>query len=320
MPEVEVLDRETGEIHGALALRNPGVPATLNELAALKGEAIEIIEARAQVLSTLRTAAIRATSPEDWLLFKAPEEQGGQIVGYLQDSGCDRIRDLYGIEVFNVSQPQKATGVDPGVFHYLVSADGRCKLSRQVVEAIEGGRSSTDDFCKGKQGVELELAVRKAARANLDGNITRELAGMKSVPVDELRAAWSGTSKKIENCRRGRGFGTAAERLGATREGEPEVEPPKCGVCGTVAKYRPGKDGRGGFYGCPRYQAHADKKWTMDAAKWLAEQPERKKEPSNAATPDAPVEPARGHDAPAAPLLTDADIPFGGSTQPRGRR
>jgi hypothetical protein len=264
-----------------LALRRPDVPVTLSELAALKGEALEIIEARVQVLATLRKAAIRSTSPEDWILFKSPDEQGGQIVGYLQDCGCDRVRDLYGIEVFNISRPEKIGGNDPKVFHYLITGSGRCKLTRQVVEDIEGGRSSTDDVCRGKSGAELELLVRKSARANLDGNITRELAGMKSVPIDELKDAWAGTNRRIEQCRRGRGFGTRDERLGGTAAGVPTVDPPKCGVCGATAKYRAGKDGRPAFYGCPNYQQHADRKWSIEADKWVQQQAQAK--PASAA-------------------------------------
>jgi hypothetical protein len=255
----------------AITLRRPDVPTTLSELAALKGEAVEVIEARAQVLATLRTAAIRATSPEDWLLFKAPDDQGGQIVGYLQDCGGDRVRDLYGIEIFGISKPEKVNGTDPQTFHYLISGSGRCKLTRQVVEEMEGGRSSTDDFAKDKTGIELELLVRKAARANLDGNITRELAGMKSVPIDDLKAAWTGTTKLVERCRLGRGFGSRDERLGARSEKVPDVDPPVCPHCGAKGVYRPAKGNRGAFYGCPNYGKHQDKKFIVDAAKWQAQ-------------------------------------------------
>lgn len=262
----------------AIELRRPDVPTTLSELAALKGEAVEIIEARVQVLETLRKAAIRATHPEDWLLFRAPAEQGGQVVGYLQDCGCDRVRDLYGIEVFAVSRPEKIVGNDPAVFHYLIEGSGRCKLTRQTVEAMEGGRSSTDDFCKDKTGADLELAVRKAARANLDGNITRELAGMKSVPQEELVRAWTGTPKRVESCRLGRGFGSRAERLGATAEGTPDVPPPTCPHCPPVngepvkLVYRQGKGDRGAFYGCPNYTKHPNQKIIVNAAEWIEQQ------------------------------------------------
>ena len=60
----------------ALDLRHPGVPATLNDLAALRHEAIEVVQARITVLSTLRREAIRLTHPEDWLLFKSPDQIG----------------------------------------------------------------------------------------------------------------------------------------------------------------------------------------------------------------------------------------------------
>lgn len=271
----DVIDERDADVDASdrIALRHPGVPVTLGELAALKGEALEVIEARVLIIQTLRRAAIRATSPADWLLFKSPDEQGGQIIGYLQDCGADRVRDLWGIEVFDISTPEKVTGNDPAVFHYIISGSGRCKLTRQVLERVEGGRSSTDDFCKDKKGLDLDLAVRKAARANLDGNITRELSGMKSVPVEDLTAAWEGTPKGIEACRRGRGFGTQSERLGATRAGVPDVDPPTCGVCGTVAKYRPANDKGPAFYGCPNYQKHADRKWSIKADAWVKQQP-----------------------------------------------
>jgi hypothetical protein len=255
----------------ALALRHPGIPVTLSELAALKGEALEVIEARVQVLETLRRAAIRATSPEDWLLFKSPDEQGGQITGFLQDCGADRVRDLYGIEIYDVSKPEKIVGNDPAVFTYIVNGSGRCKLTRQVLEQVEGGRSSTDDFCRGKTGAELELTVRKAARANLDGGITRELAGMKSVPINQLAEAWVGTKKNIDQCRRGRGFGTRDERVGGRAEKTPDVEPPVCPHCGTTGIYRPAKGDRKPFYGCPNYGKHTDKKFIIDAEKWVRE-------------------------------------------------
>jgi hypothetical protein len=267
MRDHEVIDPPSGDL-----IRHPGIPTTLAELALRKGEATEIIEARISVLNTARMAAIRATHPEDWLLFKAKDEQGGQVVGYLQDSGCERVRDIFGISVMNISQPEKIAGAEPAVFHYLVRGDGHCTLTAQTIEGIEGGRSSTEDFCKDKTGAALELAVRKAARANLDGQIVRELTGLAAVPIAELEAAWTGTHKKPERCRRGRGFGSGDERLGAVRQGVPDVEPPVCPHCGTKGAYRPGKDGRGAFYGCPKYQSHADKKWIVDAAKWVAEQ------------------------------------------------
>jgi len=255
----------------ALDIRRPDTPTTLSDLAALRGEAGEVIAARVLVVETLRKASIRATHPEDWLLFKAPADAGGQIVGFLQDVGCARVRDLWGIEIYDVGDPIRIDG-DAGSFHYLVKGSARCKLTRQTIEGREGGRSSADDFVKGKSGVELELLVRKAARANLDGILTRDLAGMESVPVDELKAAWAGTTKRIEACRLGRGFGSRDERVGGHAATAPTVDPPKCTHCGAVGVYRPARRDRQAFYGCPNYSKHPDKKFIVDAAKWVAAQ------------------------------------------------
>lgn len=239
-------------------MRTPAAPVTLAEIAALGQGAKEIIEARIQVLETLRRAAIRATNPEDWLLFRSPD---GLVIGFLQDCGCDRVRDLYGIEIFDVSHPERIEKPNAGDFAYIITGSGRCSLTRQIVESIEGGRFSTDDFCRGKTGIELELSVRKAARANLDGNVTRELAGMKSVPLGELKSAWEGTHKKHTNCRLGRGFGSSASRQGADVEETPGVkssEAPKCPTCGGPTKFKPAgttKAGKpfGAFWSCAKY-------------------------------------------------------------------
>lgn len=290
----------------ALTLRRPDVPVNLNDLAARKSEGVEIIEARGVILNTARTGAIRATSPPDWLLFKSPEEQGGQVVGYLQDCGADRVRDFFGINVYGISDPVKVVGNDPSIFHYLITGSGFCAMTNQTLEAVEGGRASTDDFCRDKTGADLELAVRKAARANLDGNITRELAGLKSVPVEDLIRAWEGTPKKIEDCRRGRGFGTRNERLGANNEKAPDVTPPVCPHCKTAGVYRPAKGNRGAFYGCPNYTKHEDKRWFVDAAEWVAKQKQ-----AQAAAAVAPAAPAAVATGP----ITAADV-FGGKREP----
>jgi len=238
----------------ALAIRDPQPPTTLAELAALKGEALEIITARVKVLRALRNAAIESTSPEDWLLFRDRESR---TVGYLQDCGCDRVRDLYGIEIFNVSVPQRIEMSD-GNFMYIMSGDGRCRLTCQTVEMIEGGRPSTDDFCKDKRGHELELAVRKSTRANLDGNITRELSGLNSVPLQELQVVW-GPNKPISRCRLGRGFGTGSERLGADMETAAGVltsQAPKCPTCESAMTFKEPRAGGkqfASFWSCTKY-------------------------------------------------------------------
>jgi hypothetical protein len=259
--ETKEIVPELVEESTALDRRSPSIPATLAELAALKGEALEVVEARIMVLETLRKASIRATHPADWLLFKSPD---GNVTSYLQDCGADRVRDLYGIEIFNVSIPQKVAGLN-GEFTYIIMGSGRCKLTRQILENVEGGRSSTDDFCSAKKGAELELSVRKAARANLDGNITRELAGLKNVPLQELQSAWTGTNKNSTNCRLGRGFGNKQERDGvSTQTAGAPTKAPICDSCQEPMDYvRAGeKDGRKweAYWKCKQYKWDSSKR------------------------------------------------------------
>lgn len=253
----------------ALALRRSDVPISVTELAALKGEAVQIIEARVQVLETARLMAIRATHPEDWVLFKSKDDR---ITGYLEDSGCERVRPIFGISICDVEEPQKIVSSDGASFAVIVRGRGRCALTNDALEAVEGIRESTEDFCKDLTGIKQELRVRQAARANLDGRVVRELAGLGNVPIEELARAWKGTDKKTEYCRKGRGFGTQDERVGGRSASAPNVDPPVCPHCGTKGAYRPAKGDRGAFYGCPNYGKHADRKWIVDAAKWEAEQ------------------------------------------------
>lgn len=283
----EVLVPAVEEAPDALALRSPRVPMTLDQLAARRGEAIEIIEARIQVLETARLRAIRMTHPEDWVLFKTKDER---ITGYLQDAGCERVRPVLSISIFDVGEPEKVVSNDGQSFAIIVRGRGRCGLTLDTLDAVEGIRESTEDFCKDLRGIKQELRVRQAARANLDGKIVRELAGLASVPLEELQRAWTGTDKKVEHCRKGRGFGSQDERLGATKEGMPDVPPPTCPVCNIPLVYRAGKGDRGAFYGCRQYEKHPDRKVIVDVAKWVAEQQQKT---AAAATPAPAMEPAK---------------------------
>jgi hypothetical protein len=279
----------------ALARRTDLVPVTLNDLAALRDTALENITTRGDIMVMLRKVALRMTSPEDHLLFRAPS---GQITSYLGDAGAGRVRDVFGVEIYNVSRAEKILGSEPGSFMYLVTGDARCKLTGQTIESIEGARSSADDFCRGKSGIELDVAVRRAARANLNGGAVRELCGFKSVPLRDLEEAWAGTKKSVNDCSHGRGFGTRDERVGGRSAKGPDVDPPICPHCKATAVYRPARDGRKPFYGCPNYESHRDKKFTIDVDAWMAKQQPAKPTPpatdaAAAATPPAWREPGQ---------------------------
>lgn len=293
-PDVDLMDRGDDEAAadvGALALQRPSTPATLDALAVYEAKSEAIVDARVAIVTTMRRASIRLTSPADWVLNRAPD---GNVTGFVSDAGAQRYRPLWGIDIVNVRNERIATADG---FMYVYTADGDCKFTGQRVEQREGGRSSTEKFCEGKRGAELELLVRKAGRANCDGTIVRELSGMKSVPVEEIAAAWVGTDKRVDQCHKGHGFGTADERRGAPPLHVPNVEKPKCDACGAEARYMAGKDNRGPWWGCPDWNKHPQRKWSIAHDKWLDELARR--------TP-APAPP------PATRPLTDDDIPFGG--------
>ena len=251
----------------AIALRHPAAAVTIEQLAALGVEpALVIIRARDQIIRTARKASLAMTAASDWLLFQRPD---GVVTAYLQDVGAARVRPLWGIHVTNISKPEKINGAEPDDFAYWLTGDGYSTLTGGTVEAIEGARGSREDFVKGKVGVELDKDVRRAARANLNGSITRELAGLGAIPVDELIDAWKGSTKSIEHCARGRGFGSRDERLGGVLAPDAGLESPVCRVCKQPMNLKKGS--KGYFYSCRDYKAHGRDAVTWDLDKWKAE-------------------------------------------------
>jgi hypothetical protein len=261
MEETPTAEPEVIERDRALELRKPSIPTNINELASLeqnRGKAI--IEQRTEILEALRSASIKLTAPRDWTLFRNTD---GVVTGFLGDEGCDRIKKLWGIQIDNLGQMDRIPGdgvAADGAFAYRITGDGHCKMTGESVYEMEGVRYSNERYAEEKaEGIQREVAVRKAARANLDGGITRELAGMKSVPLEELETAWKGTWKKTEMCNKGRGFGSKDQRLGQGDASSGNIDPadiPECGACppGTKLVFRP--KGNPPFWGCPNYSKH----------------------------------------------------------------
>jgi len=272
-PDVDARDDDAPD---NLMLSRPDVPITIETLALRGADAVAILETRHKLIATARRGALLLTFGTDWVRELQPS---GVETEYLSDAGCQRVRGFLGVEIENVGELERIA-LPENAFLYVVSGDGFHKLTGQRLPRVEGGRASTERFCQDVYGAERELKVRKAARANLDGRITRSLAGLNAVPRTELEAIFKISGQRIEDCAKGHGFGSQDERVGGTRETEPDVEPPTCGVCGKRAKYRPARGNRGPFYGCPDYEKHPDRKWTIDATAWIAK--------SRAA---APVEP-----------------------------
>lgn len=265
----------------ARQLADPRVPVTLDQLAARLDQGVAILDKRVTLVLTARKRGLSLCSPEDITLFKNID---GRITCYVSDAGCQRARTIWGINVRNVSETERIPSPDGQAFACRVRGDGECRLTGERIESFLGVRSSDEQFCKDKRGLALEVAVEKAARANLEGSICRALMGVKSVPLADLVDAWEGTSKHWEHCNKGRGFGTQDERLGATKAAVPDVPPPTCPYCDPVngqpvaLKYRPKSGDRAAFYGCPNWEKHKAKKAIVNADDWVALQQKQARE------------------------------------------
>lgn len=263
MEENDIHEPEVVEESRELA--RPSVPTTINELAA-HDKGVAIVEQRLQIFNTMRIASIQLTMPNDWTLFRTDD---GRISGYLGDQGCDRIKKLWGISVSNLGKMERIDDLErAGEFAYRITGDGSCGLTGEAVFEMEGVRYSTERYALEKpEGIQRTVAVQKAARANLDGGITRELAGLKSVPSEELESAWKAskeTWKKIDLCNKGRGFGSGAERKGAQVQQSDEIPvqfQPKCDQCQGLMKLVPAGKSQSGrpydaFWGCAKDRTH----------------------------------------------------------------
>lgn len=264
----------------SIELRKPSIPTTINELASLGAKGKAVIEAKKEILQTLRIASIQLTMPNDWVLFRVIDERGDTITGFLSDQGCDRIKKMWGIKIHNLTEPERIESPD-GVFAYRITGDGFSETVGEAALNMEGIRYSNERYADEKtEGIQREVAVRKAARANLDGGIVREIAGLKSVPIQELDKCWEGTWKKSAMCAKGRGFGSKDTRLGAADEQTGGVDPadvPICEHCKVKLVFRPAKGDRGAFYGCPNYAKHPQQKVFVDHAELMKQIAERKK-------------------------------------------
>lgn len=244
-PEI-VVDEED-----ALDIRHPGVPITVEEIAALgPEEAQKLAKTREQVIQTIRKGSIRQTHPSDWVLYKDPKT--GRVLAFLEDKGCQRLMDLWGVEITRITPPERQNSEDGQSYAYSIVGDGRSTITQRKVISETGTRYSTERFATEKPaGIERENAVKKAARANLEGRIVRNLAGLNGVPLEELILV-SGDKDFERKASKGKGYGSQAERAGAQVQEHDEIEPryqPKCSTCNGSMKHIPaGKTSTGKPY------------------------------------------------------------------------
>lgn len=195
-PQTKVLEREhektlleeiLSEIQGRGARPEPESLVNLT---------LRSAEDAVELFRVLNDQSIRHTHPEDWVIFST---DGGAEVCYLQDVGCERVANLWGIDFGRAHPARDVIGRDLEDGHYCaeVTVTGRSRLTGQIVEEI--GFRSTEGFFErawekaAKDGSQAERErikanVRKAAIANAHGRIVRGLAGLDQMPLERLKA------------------------------------------------------------------------------------------------------------------------------------
>lgn len=163
-------------------------PTTISVLAA--GDVAKAYEAA----RALQESSIRLTNPEDWVIFKAKD---GAELAYLQDTGCQRVRSLWGItfDRINLREDVVEAKLDGGDIYVEVQVSGRCTITGEENSEI-GARGSDGFFASAWESskdkpVERERVranIRKAAIANGQGRLVRRLTGLGQVPKARLLA------------------------------------------------------------------------------------------------------------------------------------
>jgi hypothetical protein len=175
-------------------------------------KALQTMETRVRVLENTRKAAIKGTSPDDWVGFNAD----GNVTFLLTSSGAVKVRKYYGISTYNLRPDTPVLKVDDaGVKTAMIVGDGRCGLTGEETYNVVGLRRAGEHFTG--RGTDEDLL--QSARTSLETKIVRILAGMIRVPQADLEEA----GIEISKCRKGAGFGTSSERK-ADKVTEPEVK------------------------------------------------------------------------------------------------
>ncbi len=204
--------------------RRVTTPVTLDRLLISQPERVQMImEQRMRALENIRLGAIKQTEPHDWVLNRDRESR---VTGLLGKSGAVKVRKFFGISTLNIRPDEVKVTTNPdGTVTGEIWGDGYCGLTGEWIMNVRGSRTSSEQFTgrteketSASKSVELS-DLKEATRSNLENKVVRILAGMTAISAAELKKAWEGTDKKVDDCRKGHGYGKSDERgPGATIE------------------------------------------------------------------------------------------------------
>jgi hypothetical protein len=187
-----------------------GVGGDLIPLAAAASEdqverLVELMKARVRAWKRYRAAALSALNEAD--IVNMESDTQAEPRPYILGSGCRKVYDQFSIEI---ERPKPGTEdlagfkkvvLDDGTYMYLRAARARClALSDNWVDVV-GSRWSGDGFFqhpdKQNPGRFLPIDpgdVLKSALTNFHGEVARQLLGLDSITMGELKDAgidWS---------------------------------------------------------------------------------------------------------------------------------
>jgi hypothetical protein len=187
-----------------------------------------VLEARAELINTIRDIAIKVTAPEDWTLYRARD---GSVMGVPTAAAAMKMRRWAGVSVMNhrgmdgamnpsVRQIKNSVHQDVTVIEGY--ADGIC--GRDTMPGIYFSVRSDDQFI-GRAGADTPRKggprtedLMSCWRTGIDSKVVRCMTGTTKVSSHELEKLLG--KEELKRCVKGSGFGTASERAaGSVAEG-----------------------------------------------------------------------------------------------------
>lgn len=147
------------------------------------GKVLTAIQGVTTALDGAVKISLQRTNANDWV------KMGDKY--YLQASGCQKIRSVWGI-YFRDKQVVREDYPDGGYGYYVTGLVGSAVLDRlygkEVTIEADGGRSSNDGFFSGKDGKKYvdPMDVRKAAISNFEARAIANFLGLKNFTAQDL--------------------------------------------------------------------------------------------------------------------------------------
>ena len=180
-----------GEAGNDLVVEQAAVPTPL-EVQLDSQKAIARIGAITAVIDGCAKISLQRTNHLDWVRQVARAKDGSLKESfYLQATGARKVRPIFGIYYRNRVTTKEA--LPDGEYAYLVTGEVGSKVLDQlygeVVIDVDGGRSSSESYFRGRDGKKTvdPLDVRKAALSNWEARAVTALLGLGNLSENDLK-------------------------------------------------------------------------------------------------------------------------------------